>query len=671
MIELFYKPDTPLHAYPFDRIREEYFLPALREAIARQYTEIKAIETCPEPPTFANTVEALEEAGAELSWVASAFYNLHAVCSTPGMIAIAEEIAPEMSKLSSYIALSKPLFQRIEHVYKEREHLSLSPEQLRLLTLSYEGFLYGGARLEGADRTRYEQLSERLSLATLAFSNNVLHDENIYRLPVKDESAVAPLPEPIKQIARERAKREASEASYLFSLAAPEIGAILKFSPNEELRKEIYTARMMRGLHEGAHYNPPLVEEIANLRLELAHLLGFPTYAHFALRRRMLRHPREVEQLLDKLTEAYTAQAEKEMAQLAALAGGPIEPWSYAYYAELLRQRDYDFSEESMRPYFPLSAVIEGVFGLAHRLYGLTFTQETELPVYHPDVRVYRVENPQRGELIGLLYLDFFPREGKESGAWMNNLVEQSHEQRPHIILVMNFTPPTSDSPSLLLPSEVHTFLHEFGHALHGLLSQTHYESLSGTSVVRDFVELPSQIMENWLFEPEFLSGFARHYKTGDPLPAELVDKLRRTEHFMVGYSTIRQLYFGYLDMAFHHREQPVKQGEVETIERQATTHLQTLPPIPKGLLIAPSFGHIFSGGYAAGYYSYKWSEVLAADAFARFQEEGIFDKTVASSFRENILERGDTAEAADLYRAFRGRDASITALLRQHGVGQ
>lgn len=668
--QLFVNPSTPYGAFPFDRIKDEHFAPAFREAIAQYRAELDAIISNPEPPTFTNTIVALEEMGKALEAVEGVFFNLLHAHANEKMMALAEELSPELTALGNDTSLSPELFERIRIVYDQRESLNLDEADLRLLENCYDGFTRQGALLDPDKKAILRTLREELSLATLTFGNHVIKEENAFSLYVDETKAVAPLPQSIQEQTASAALDKGYQGGYLFDLSFPCYTAIMKYCPDPKIREQMYRAKATLCCHGGDTDNQVLTQRIVNHRLQIAQLLGYKSYADYALEKRMLNPPGQVMQLLTDLREAYKPTGIKEMETIARLKGAPLDPWDTMYYIEQYREQHYAIKQEELRPYFPLDRVIEGVLGLASRLYDISFTPAPELPVYHSDVRPYRVQDNKTEQLLGLLYLDFFPREGKRSGAWMNNLKEQRGNQRPHILLVMNFTQATKDLPSLLSPNEVNTFLHEFGHGLHGLLTQSKYSSLSGTNVTRDFVELPSQLMENWLSQPDFVKTFALHFQNHRPIDEKLLGKMIAAEEYPAGYNTLRQLSFGYLDMAYHTLGTPLPEGsDLEQFERDATASVRIVPPAPKGCMGSTSFGHLFSGGYAAGYYGYKWSEVLDADAFSLFQEKGIFNSEVAQSFRTHILEKGDLRDAMDLYVAFRGRKPEITALLKRDHI--
>ena len=666
-------------AYPFDQVEVADFRPAFAEAIAEKRSEVEAIIQQTDAPTFANTIVALERSGAKLEWLSGIFYNLLHAEATDELMEISQELSPELSALSSYILLSEGLFARIRSVWEERDQLKLDLEDARLLQRTYESFSESGALLPEDKKERLREVKCQLSELALTFGQNNLKEQARFRLWVEDDAQVTGLPESALGVARELAKKEDKPHGYLFTLAAPSFFAFMQHCPDASLREEMYRAKMSLGAMEGEFDNRDVIRRLANLRLELAQLLGHTTFASKVLTKRMAGSPEAVYRLLDELLEAYLPVAKEELAKVEAFAREAgeteaLQPWDWSYWAEQYKKAFYELDEEELRPYFELSRVSTAIFSLATRLYGIHFSERTDLPVYHPDVHTYEVQD-RDGSYLGLLYTDFFPREGKQSGAWMNNLQEQYHtasgeDHRPHIVLVMNFTQPVGDRPALLTPGEVRTFLHEFGHALHGMLAQARYSSLSGTNVVRDFVELPSQLMENWLDQREWLQSFAQHYQTAEALPHSLIERMERARHFLVGYAACRQLSFGYLDMAWHTITEPLPEGlDTKDFEEKAWAKAVLLPASPAPCQMSTAFGHIFSGGYAAGYYGYKWAEVLDADAFAAFQQEGIFSSKTAQRFRDCILSQGDRENAEVLYERFRGQAPSIGALLRRDGI--
>ena len=681
MNPIFQVYNTPYGAYPFELIKEEHYRDAFREAIAEKRAEIKSIIENEEEPSFENTILALERAGAKMELVSGIFYNLLHAHSNDELMAISEELVPELSQLSTDILFSEPLFKRIKVVYDKREDLGLDEEELRLLVNCYEGFAENGANLDAEHKARLEALSMELSQATLLYGQNNLKDQKRYKLYVSCPDDVEGLPNSLLHLSGERAKQEGYSEGWLFDLTAPSYFPFMQHCRNRELRRQMYVAKMSVGAAGDEFDNRALIRQIVNGRLEEAQILGYPTFAHYALHKRMAKTPDAVYRLLDQLQDAYRPKADEELKEITAFAkqegfNDEMMPWNWAFWSEQYKQKFYNLEDELFRPYFALDNVISAVFNLATTLYGLKFVERKDIPVYHSDVKAFEVKD-EDGSYLGLLYTDFFPRDGKRSGAWMSNFQEQYHDangvdHRPHIVLVMNFTPPTGDKPALLTAGEVHTFLHEFGHAMHGMLSKVRFGSLSGTGVARDFVELPSQIMENWLAQREWLMSFAKHYETGEAIPEELLERSKKARHFLVGYSCLRQLSFGYLDMAWHSIEAPLDESlDVKRYEDNAWRKAMVLSDAPDNCIMSTSFGHIFSGGYSAGYYGYKWAEVLDADAFALFKERGIFDRATAQSFRDNILSQGDKREPMELYVAFRGGEPTIEALLRRDGIIQ
>lgn len=647
--------------YPqFQNINSADFLPEIKAAIASSLNAIEAIANSPEPPSFTNTIEALEHADDHLSRVLNVFYPLLSANADDQLNADAITVSALLSNYSAQITQNTPLFERIRAVHEAPgEHLTT--EQQTLLSNTYLNFTRAGALLPEDEKQQVAHIKARISELTTRFGQNVKQELAQYRFELGPEE-IDGLPEWLVEEAREQAKAQGSTAPYVITLDAPSYTAFMRFSPFNELRRRLYTMYSSRN-QDGEYNNTDILREIANLRLQLAHALGYESFAHYKLQRTMAQTPQQVTRLLNQLHEAYSAPLRKELDELRAFAGEEITPWNYAYHANRLLKARYDFDPEEMRPYLELNRVIEGVFGLAQRLYDIRLTERTDLPKYHPDVRTFNVEDAS-GTPLGVLYADFFPRAPHKSpGAWMTEFCEADEHTRPLVNIVMNFTKPGADRPSLLTPDEVRTLLHEFGHALHALLTRAKYRSLAGTAVFRDFVELPSQFNENFLSEPEFMRSFAVHYLTGEPIPQHLIDRMRRSETFGTAYACMRQLGFATLDMAWHSITSP-EEADVAQFEHQALEPVAIFPPQGDSTLISPTFSHIFSGGYAAGYYSYKWSEVLDADAFALFRERGVFDPATAAAFRREILERGGTEAPDILYRRFRGRDATIDALL-------
>lgn len=665
--------NTPFGTIPFDKIKNEHYLPAFREGMRLHKLEVDAIANNQQAPTFANTIEALEHAGRVLNRVQSAFYNLTSAETNDTLDSIAEQIAPEQSEHSNAIFLNEKLFARVKVVYDERKKLKLTPEQNTLLENTYDAFVRSGAQLSLADKEKYKEYTKALDLAELQFGQNVLKATNSYELLITDKAKLTGIPADILEAAQTKAKGKNKEG-WLFDLSYPSYVPFMKYADNRDLRHELYLAYNTKALG-GEFDNRELIKKIVTLRLQVAQLMGYKDYAAYALHKRMAENEKNVYNLLDELLKAYKPKAMAEIEDVQAFAKSKgadfqVMPWDWSYYSEKLKDEKYSVNDEQLKPYFELENVKKGVFGLATRLYGLQFKKNTQISVYHPEVETFEVYDAT-GKFMGILYTDFHPRNGKRSGAWMTEFKGQWKENgvdsRPQISLVMNFSRSTSSQPALLTFDELTTFLHEFGHSLHGMLSDCNYESLSGTNVYRDFVEMPSQLMENWATEKDFLDGFAVHYKTGEKIPAELIAKIKASENFNVGYQCLRQLSFGYLDMAWHTQKEPFT-GDVPTFEKKAWSKAQTLPSI-QGTCMSVQFNHIFSGGYDAGYYSYKWAEVLDADVFSVFKKNGIFDANTARSFRENILSKGGSEHPMILYKRFRGQKPTIDALLIRNGI--
>ena len=666
---------TPHQTVPFHLIRTEHFEPAILQGMEEHDREIAAIIANPDEPTFENTIEALELSGERLDRVTTVFGNLLSAETNDDMQAIAERIMPKLSEHSNNITLNEQLFARIKHVYQHTDKEALSNEQRMLLQNTYDGFIRSGANLTDEQKERFRQISAEMSVLTLNFSQNNLKETNAYELQL-DASQLGGLPESTLEAYAQTA-REKGKEGHIVTLHAPSFVPFMKYSTERSLRQQLYMAYNTQCMKDNEHNNEEIVKKLVNLRLERAQLLGFQTAADFVLTRRMAENSANVYRLLDQLLEAYTPTALREVEEVKTLAreteGEDFElmPWDWAFYSEKLKQKKFDLDEEALRPYFELNNVIEGVFGLATRLYGIAFAENKNVSTYHEDVKAYDVTD-QDGTFLAVLYADFHPRAGKRSGAWMTSYKEQwkdaqGNDSRPHISVVMNFTKPTADKPALLSFGEVNTFLHEFGHALHGILADSRYRSLSGTNVYWDFVELPSQIMENFAIEKDFLNTFAKHYQTGETIPEELVQRIVDAANFNVAYTCLRQLSFGYLDMAWYTRTTPFE-GDVRTYEKQAWAKTQILPSV-EDTCMTVQFSHIMSGGYSAGYYSYKWAEVLDADAFALFQEKGIFNPEVANSFRTHVLSKGGTEHPMTLYKRFRGQEPGIGALLKRNGI--
>jgi peptidyl-dipeptidase Dcp len=665
---------TPHEAAPFDKIENGHFLPAFKEAIKQGEAEVEAIKNNSATPTFENTVVALDEAGRLLGRTAGIFFNLLSSETSDELQSLAQEVSPMLTKYQNDISLDPVLFERIKAVYATKDQLDLSVEQSTLLENSYVGFVRQGANLSETDKEKFREISTELSKLSLTFGENVLKETNNYELLITDKSKLAGLPEGALEAAAGRAKAKDKDG-WLFDISMPSYTPFMKYIDNRDLRKELYLAYGSKSFKADELDNQNNVKRIAELRLETAKLLGYSNYADYVLERRMAMNPDGVYGLLNDLYEASYKVALEEKAEIQKYAeksgfDGEIMPWDWSYYSEKLKVEKFDLNDEMLKPYFELGNVVDGVFGLATELYGITFKENKDIPVYNEEVTAYEVFDAD-GSFLSVFYTDFHPRKGKQGGAWMNDFkgqwIENGVDSRPHVTIVMNFTRPTESKPALLTFDEVETFLHEFGHALHGMLANSTYSSLSGTSVYRDFVELPSQIMENWAVEKDFLDRFAKHYKTGKTIPAELVEKIVASQNYLAGYLSVRQLSFGYLDMAWHTLEQPFT-GSVKDFEEQAWKKVQIFPVIDESCM-STQFGHLFAGGYAAGYYGYKWAEVLDADAFSLFKEKGLFSKEVAAAFRENILEKGGTEHPMVLYKRFRGQEPTVDALLDRSGL--
>ena len=670
----FTRYNTPHQTIPFNLIRNEHYEPAMMEGMRKQDEEISHIIDNPEPPTFENTIEMLEKSGDLLDRVTTVFGNLMSADTNDEMEAIAEKMMPLLTEHGNNITLNDRLFQRIKSVYEQKDSLHLNKEQEMLLEKTYDGFIRNGANLSETDKGTLRKLNTELSMLTLQFSQNHLKATHQYELSITREQLEG-VPEHVIASYAQNAKERGKEG-FIVTLEAPSYMPFMKYVKYRDLRKELYMAYNTQCTHDDGFNNIDIVRKIVNCRLQIAQLLGFPTFADYVLKNRMAENKENVFQLLNELLEAYAPAAKKEVERITELAketeGADFElmPWDWAFYSNKLKEKEYDLNDELLRPYFELSQVKKGVFGLASRLYGISFMENKNIPVYHPDVKAYDVFDKD-GSYLAVLYTDFHPRKGKHAGAWMTNYKEQWIDQdtnsRPHVSVTMNFTKPQADKPALLTLGEVETFLHEFGHSLHGMFANTTYASLSGTNVYWDFVELPSQFMENYVTEKEFLNTFARHYETGETIPDDLIERIKRAANFNIAYACLRQLSFGFLDMAWYTRTTPFE-GDVERYEKEAWQETQLLPAV-EGTCMSVQFSHIMSGGYAAGYYSYKWAEVLDADAFSLFQETGIFNTETAASFRENILSKGGTEPPMQLYKRFRGQAPTIHALLKRNGI--
>lgn len=640
----------------------------VRKDLETYREELEEIRSVPlESATFGNTVLALEQAGRALDVSSATFYNLLSCDADDRLMELSEELTEELTDVANEVSLDPSIAAKVKQIYEAPQD-ALSRIDKRLLLRTYESYRDNGSMLPESSRQELKGLRKELSLATLRFGQNVLREQNAYRLSVLDGESLKRLPSSALEQARKRAKEEGVEG-WIFDLSMPSYSALMRFCSNRETRKQIYRDRGTLCYDTSRETsNIATIYDIVRLRHSIAKLLGHETYAELVLTKKMAKTPEAVYNMLDKLRDAYLAKAREEVETIAGQAERrdqitKLEPWDWSYYAELYREKALKYEEEQTRPYFELSSVVEAMFGLAGKLYGIELHRNPELPVYHPDVEAYDVL--REGQLLGTLLLDYFPRKGKRSGAWMTNYVEEYEGVRPVISLVTNFTPPSDEKPSLLTFDETTTLFHEFGHALHGLLTTVKHASLSGTNVEHDFVELPSQMNENWMRQRDFVKSFAKHYETGEVIGDDLLDAIERNALFLDGYGCIRQLTFGYLDMKWHATDPETLPTDIEEVEAEAQKGLELLPHAV-GTAMSPSFTHIFSGGYAAGYYGYKWSEILDADAFEEFIHNGLTDRATADRFRENILERGDSEDPAELYRAFKGRDATVDALLRR-----
>lgn len=671
------KYTTPYETVPFNNIKIEHYEPAVQEAMKQHLAEIDVIINNPEAPTFANTIKAYENSGQLLEKVFTVFGNLLSAETNDEMQILAQKLMPLLSVHSNSISLNEKLFERVKAVYNQKEKLGLTAEQTVLLNNTYDGFVRNGANLQGEEKDKYKDLSVKLSALSLTFGENSLKENNNYRLLLTDKKQLSGLPQTDIDAAFHAAQEKDLEG-WVFTLDAPSYVPFMKYADDRKLREELYMAYNTKCTHANEFNNEGVVKDIVNTHMQIAQLLGYNNYAEYVLEKRMAENSDAVYGLLNQLLDAYIPKAKEEFNAVEKLAqetegnSFKLMPWDWSYYSNKLKERSFSLNDEMLRPYFELEQVKKGVFGLANRLYGITFKANKNIQVYHEDVDAFEVFDKD-GKFLAVLYTDFHPRAGKRAGAWMTEFKgqwideETGENSRPHITLVMNFTKPTPDKPALLTFDEVNTFLHEFGHGLHGIFANTVYKSMSGTNVYRDFVELPSQLMENFAIEKEFLHTFARHYQTGELLPEEYIKRIVDSANFNIGYACLRQLSFGLLDMAWYTRNTPFD-GDVKAYEQEAWAKAQILPII-KETCMSTQFSHIFAGGYSAGYYSYKWAEVLDADAFSVFKEKGIFNTTVAQSFRDNILSKGGTEHPMELYKCFRGQGPTIDALLIRDGI--
>lgn len=668
------KFNTKHNTAPFSQIKLADYQPAFIENIAAAKAEIDAIINNPEAPTFKNTIEALEFSGNALDRLSSIFFNLNSAETSDEMQKIAQEVSPLLTEFSNDITLNEDLFQRIKTVYEQKESLNLSPEQATLLDKKFKSFSRNGALLSEDKKLKLREIDTELAKLKLTFGENVLAETNNYQLHITNESDLAGLPEGTVEAAKSLAKSKELDG-WIFTLDFPSYIPFVTYADNRELRKEIAIAAGKKAFQGNEFDNKEITLKIVKLRFERANLLGYETHSHFVLEERMAQNPDKVKSFLNDLLAKAKPAAEKEFAELTAFAKeidgiDQLEKWDGAYYSEKLKQKLFNLDDEKLKPYFQLENVLNGAFTIAGKLYGLTFTEVFDIEKYHEEVTTYEVKD-EFGELVSIFYADFFPRKGKRNGAWMTSFKSQSIKdgvnERPHISNVCNFTKPTETKPSLLTFNEVTTLFHEFGHGLHGMLANTTYPSLSGTSVYWDFVELPSQVMENWCYEPEALALFAKHYQTGEIIPQEYVEKIKESASFQEGMATLRQLSFGLLDIAFHSNN-PTEIKDIKAFEKTAFEGTTLYPDVAENCM-SVSFSHIFQGGYSSGYYSYKWAEVLDADAFEYFQQEGIFNKEVATKFKDNVLSKGGTELPMELYKRFRGQEPKPDALLKRAGL--
>ncbi|MBP6000993.1 MAG: M3 family metallopeptidase [Flavobacterium sp.] len=671
---LFLAPFTTKHTTaPFSKIALSDYQPAFEKTIEIARNEINAIAINTAAPTFENTIEALDFAGAALDRLSSIFFNLNSAETCDEMQKIAQEVSPLLTEFSNDVALNEDLFKRIKAVYDQKELLQLTTEQATLLDKKFKGFSRNGALLNEEDKLKLREIDTELAKRKLTYGENVLAETNTYQLHITHEADLKGLPDGAKEMAASLAKSKELEG-WIFTLDFPSYLPFVTYVDNRELRKEIAIAAGKKSFQDNEFDNKENVKRIVELRHKRANLLGYESHSHFVLEERMAQNPNNVQSFLNDLLEKAKPAAIKEFGQLTAFAKeldgiDQLEKWDGAYYSEKLKQKLFRLDDEVLKPYFQLENVLNGAFTIAEKLFGITFKEVFDIDTYHKDVQTFEVLDFE-GNLVAVFYSDFFPRKGKRNGAWMTSFkpqyIKDGINERPHVSIVCNFTPPTETKPSLLTFSEVTTLFHEFGHALHGMLANTTYPSLSGTSVYWDFVELPSQVMENWCYEPEALALFAKHYETGEIIPQEYVEKIKESASFLEGMATLRQLSFGILDMAYHAKSQTV--DAVKSFEKQAMASTSLYPDVAENCM-STSFSHIFQGGYSSGYYSYKWAEVLDADAFAYFQEKGIFNQEVATKFKDNVLSKGGTELPMELYKKFRGQEPKVEALLKRAGL--
>ena len=666
--------NTTFQAVPFDKLRNEHFKPAFESTIKECKVELDAISGSTAPANFSNTIEALEHLNYKLKRLEQIFFNLNTAETSKELQQIAQEVSPILTAYYNDITLNEPLFKRVKQIYNERTSLASNVEELKLLDDTYKMFIRNGANLKAEDKERYRKLTEELSRLTLKFDENLLEETNDYQLHIENDKDLSGLPDFVREAAVMEAKARKLNG-WIFTLKAPSFIAFMKYADNRDLREKLYKAYNTRSFKQNEHDNQEIIRKIVDLRRELAVMLGYKSYAGYVLEERMAKSPEKVNAFLEDLLKESRPAAQREFAEVQEYARKhgadyELQRWDWAYYSEKLKDEKFSVTDEMTKPYFKLENVEKGIFELANKLYGITFLADNSIPVYHQDVKTFRVMD-RDGSFLALLYLDYFPRDSKQGGAWMTNYLEQykinNEDIRPHVSLVLNCTKPTESKPSLLTYEEVRTFLHEFGHALHSIFSDCTYLNLSGTNVYRDFVELPSQIMENWAETKDWLNQVAVHYETGEPMPDEMLDNILKSRNFNSGYAFVRQLSFGLNDMAWHSLEKPVD-FSVSDFERAAMAPAE-LFPVVSGTCFSTAFHHIFGGGYAAGYYGYKWAEVLDADAFSVFMQKGIYDRATAQSFRDNILSRGGTEDPTALYKRFRGQEPSVEPLLVRSGL--
>lgn len=665
---------TDFDTAPFSKINTQDYEPAFDQAIADAKEEIQQIITNISTPTFENTIEAMAFSGMQLDRISNIFFNLNSAETNEELQKIAQNVAPKLSAFGNDISLNPDLFARVKAVYESINQSSITTEQKTLLDKTYKGFVRNGALLDEEDKTKLREIDAQLSVLSLKFNENVLAETNSYQLHITNEEDLAGLPEGSIEAAKNLAEQQEKQG-WIFTLDYPSYLPFVTYAKNRELRKEITIAAGKKGFQENDYNNEEIVLNIVRLRHERAQLLGYPSHAHFVLEERMAQTPEKVVSFLNDLLVKAKPAAEKEFNELTAYAQktdgiDQLQKWDSSYYSEKLKQERFNLDDEVLKPYFQLENVLNGAFEVANKLYGLTFTEVHNIDKYHKDVQTFEVTD-ESGNLVAVFYSDFFPRKGKRNGAWMTSFksqwIKNSVNERPHISIVCNFTPPTTSKPSLLTFNEVTTLFHEFGHALHGMLANTTYPSLSGTSVYWDFVELPSQIMENWVYEPETLALFAKHYETGETIPQIYIDKIKESANFLEGLATVRQLSFGMLDMGWHTTD-PMKIKNVKSFENLQFASTQFYPDVAENAM-STAFSHIFAGGYSSGYYSYKWAEVLDADAFDYFKQHGIFNREIAGKFKNFVLSQGGTDHPMTLYKKFRGKEPSPNALLKRAGL--